>query len=267
MNWNSAITVLLIGLLLFSSLIVWSVVTARLNIGLPVLPHRERNPVYLSAAVVVASVLSWILAFRLAANVFSVSEVMTLANVKYASLVNVLMIVLILFCLYIYYGFEPFRDLGLIPGDFVSELSTGVCGFLASILPVLAVVVATSPFRSESMQHSFLRFLRANPSSEVILWMAVAVCLLAPLAEELLFRVILQGSLQTRMEPRAAIAVASVIFAAVHNLPDSIALLPLGGILGYIYYQRNSYLACVVVHALFNLINLEMLLLSLGQGE
>lgn len=265
MNILDIFTIALLGLLMLSSLIVWGVITARWNVVQPALEQHDRNPVPISPGIVIACGLAWILAQRIAFSAFEVQEATSLANVHYASLANLLTVFFVVAILLVSYGFGALRDLGLFPRDPFSEIASGIWGFLASILPVLAVIIATSHFRSESQQHSFLQFLRANPSPEVILWIGLAVCVLAPLAEELLFRVVLQGAMQARMEPRTAILIASVIFAAVHNLPDSIALLPLGGILGYVYYQRNSYLAAVVVHALFNLINLEMLLLSLRQ--
>jgi membrane protease YdiL (CAAX protease family) len=35
----------------------------------------------------------------------------------------------------------------------------------------------------------------------------------------------------------------------------SVALVPLALVLGYVYYRSNSYLAAVIVHALFNALN------------
>jgi uncharacterized protein len=259
----SFLSIAFLILLITTSVAIWCVIIARWNENLPALPHRDRNPVKLSAGVAISSAIAWMLFQQLASDFFNVDSTMSLARVQSATLANVTTVLFVVALLGFRFGIDSFRDLGLTTREPVADVVTGVLGFVGSLLPVFAVIFATAHFRSESEQHVFLQFLRSSPTIDVIAWIAVAVSISAPLAEELLFRVILQGSLQTRMDPRIAIGISSLIFAAVHRIPDSIALIPLGLILGYIYYQRNSYLAVVLVHALFNLVNVVLLLLSL----
>ena len=54
---------------------------------------------------------------------------------------------------------------------------------------------------------------------------ALAVAIAAPIGEELLFRGVLLRSLQRRFRPGAAVAITSVVFAAVHPLLDPSAIL------------------------------------------
>jgi membrane protease YdiL (CAAX protease family) len=82
--------------------------------------------------------------------------------------------------------------------------------------------------------------------------MALAVAVVAPLSEELLFRVVLQGWLTERISATVAVPVVAIVFAAVHGWRDGLALLPLALILGYVFARRRSYLAVVTTHALFN---------------
>lgn len=158
-------------------------------------------------------------------------------------------------------------DLGLDFSEWRRDLTVGAGGFLASLLPVygLNLLVTLAGWRSETGHHPFLKLL-ADPSDRMtVVWIAVSVIVAAPLAEELLFRVILQGWLTMCMPAKWAILVSSAIFAIVHigeGRPDFLPLFPLALILGYIYQLRNSYLAVVVVHALFNAMNLALALMA-----
>jgi uncharacterized protein len=76
------------------------------------------------------------------------------------------------------------------------------------------------------------------------------VCLLAPFAEELLFRGLLLGWLLGRMPAAVAIGVTAALFAAVHLTP---ALLPflftLGIATGYLRWRTGSTFNSFVAHA------------------
>jgi membrane protease YdiL (CAAX protease family) len=134
----------------------------------------------------------------------------------------------------------------------VRPLMDGVLAFAAAILPVTLILLATQRFRNVETQHPFFQVLRENPGAATIAWLALAVVVTAPLLEELIFRVVLQGWLQTRYPPAWAIGISAVVFAGVHGWPDVLPLLPLAAILGYLYWRRRSYASCVVAHALFN---------------
>jgi membrane protease YdiL (CAAX protease family) len=146
-----------------------------------------------------------------------------------------------------------------LPGD----AALGVAGFLAAWLPVVGVsaLVEWLGWRAEGARHPFLRILEASPGIAAVLAIGIAVVLLAPLTEELLYRVILQGWLESRMSPRAALVFVALIFSIVHSQdgrPDALPLLPLALVLGYVYQRRHSYPAVVVLHGLFNAVNLAL---------
>jgi membrane protease YdiL (CAAX protease family) len=158
------------------------------------------------------------------------------------------------------------RDAGVTLQLWKQDLLIGSLGFLASLLPVFLVLWVTSSWRSRETTHSFFKIMQDNPGGEGVAWVGLAAVILAPLTEEIVFRVILQGWLETRLAPRWAIGIVALVFAAVHGFPDSLALLPLALILGYVYHRRHSYLAVVVLHAWFNTWNLVFSLL-VGQPE
>lgn len=131
-------------------------------------------------------------------------------------------------------------------------LRDGALAFAAAILPVSLILLATLPFRQVEEQHPFFHVLRANPGAATVAWLTLAVVVTAPLLEEMMFRVVLQGWLQTRYPPAWAIGISAVVFAGVHGWPDVLPLVPLAVALSYLYWRSRSYAACVVAHALFN---------------
>ena len=72
--------------------------------------------------------------------------------------------------------------------------SNGIRGFILAAFPVTAVVFATSPLRTDA-QHPLLKLLSEVPGPTTIGLVMFAAVILAPLVEELLFRVLLQLSL------------------------------------------------------------------------
>jgi membrane protease YdiL (CAAX protease family) len=86
---------------------------------------------------------------------------------------------------------------------------------------------------------------------------------LAPLVEELQFRVIMLGGLAQMGRPMLALSISSILFAFAHGFPDSLALLPLAFALGYTYLRRRSYITVMLVHFLFNGFNMVLALLAM----
>ena len=101
-------------------------------------------------------------------------------------------------------------------------------------LPVGSVISVGSAILLDPILH----FMGKPPTQAVVtiidksggvgaLAAALSVAIAAPIAEELLFRGLVLRSLQRRYRPAVAIAVTSVIFAAVHPLLDPKAVLAL----------------------------------------
>ncbi len=87
----------------------------------------------------------------------------------------------------------------------------------------------------------------------IALWIGAIV--LAPVAEELFFRGLVQTWLVNVLGTRrAAIALSSVIFAAIHfGQPHAVAaLFVLGALMGYAYERTGSLWPSVMIHAAFN---------------
>lgn len=147
-------------------------------------------------------------------------------------------------------------DFGLRRQGLVGDLRFAIWGLLLAMLPVQLVEYPLHSLRAEN-PHVILELLQnAEDRGRALAWIAMEVIVLAPLIEELLFRVILQSSLELEIPPLGSIILTAVAFVGIHQWTDWIPLFPLALILGYVYHQRRSYLANVVLHGLFNTINL-----------
>jgi membrane protease YdiL (CAAX protease family) len=89
--------------------------------------------------------------------------------------------------------------------------------------------------------------------------------LIAPLAEEAMFRGILYPTIKQAGYPRAAVWVTSLLFGAVHfNVPSFVPLVVFSMLLIYLYEKTGSLLASITAHSLFNYANFVFLMLSVS---
>ncbi len=153
--------------------------------------------------------------------------------------------------------------------NFPTELKYAAETCAVAWLPVVALRLLVAGASESDNHHPLLELVATQPSDGVLLLtVAAAAVLAAPVTEELLYRVIILGGLlndfggQNPTSPAAAIAVSSLLFAFAHGFPDSIALLPLAVLIGWIYFRRRSYRTVVLIHLLFNAFNI--LLAGLG---
>ncbi len=94
---------------------------------------------------------------------------------------------------------------------------------------------------------AILKALDASMMGMVLKVMAIAI--LAPLIEELLFRGYLQTALMDKMNHHMAIWLAAFIFAVIHLQPMAIpGLMLLGAAFGYIYHRTGSLKTCILLH-------------------
>ena len=108
-----------------------------------------------------------------------------------------------------------------------------------------------------------LEILNTDAGRQMAILIGFAAVVMAPLAEELQFRVVILGGLLQSGSGWLAPLLTAVLFGMAHGIPDGLALLPLAFALGYTYTQRRSYRTVVLVHMLFNLFNVLLALLVL----
>jgi len=154
----------------------------------------------------------------------------------------------------------------LFGGSGITVRTTVLCVAAASIVGVVvcpliaeATIQGIQFFDPEKSfaPHPTLEALRGAPQAtwvRVGLWLGAGV--VAPLAEELFFRGLLQtyavGLLRRRW---TAIVLTSIVFGLVHaSQPQTVvALIVFGVLLGYVYESTGAILPPLAVHALFNL--------------
>lgn len=114
----------------------------------------------------------------------------------------------------------------------------------------------------DSMQEA-VKLLQEAKDPLVIILMAIAAVIVAPLAEEVIFRGYLYPAAKRFCGPAGAILFSSLVFAAAHG--NVVALLPLFAlavILCLLYEFTGSIWACISVHFLFNAATVSIQLLA-----
>jgi membrane protease YdiL (CAAX protease family) len=110
-----------------------------------------------------------------------------------------------------------------------------------------------------------LELWRENRGALLFALLLAAALLLAPLAEEILFRLVLHDALLV-FGPRCAGLGAALAFAAVHGMPEQVpALFLLGLVLQDLRRRSGSLWPAVLLHAAYNGVSL-LLLLGLEVG-
>ena len=95
------------------------------------------------------------------------------------------------------------------------------------------------------------------------LTLGVITILLAPVAEELLFRGVLFPGIRDLGFPRLAVWGNSLLFAGVHlNLATFLPLLLLALVLTRLYEKTGNLVSCITAHSLFNALNFLLLFLT-----
>jgi len=142
----------------------------------------------------------------------------------------------------------------------------GLALLLAPLLGLAAMLDRIVPYH-----HAIVDFLSTHRDPLSIGLVAFAAVVAAPIAEEFLFRRVLQGWLEGWLEPRAprwggvtAIVVSSLAFALAH-VGQGLAWVPLfffGLVVGYLARQTGSIVPGIILHGLFNAVSVVLVVLQ-----
>jgi membrane protease YdiL (CAAX protease family) len=92
-------------------------------------------------------------------------------------------------------------------------------------------------------------------------YLAVFAVLLAPLAEEVLFRGIIYSAVRDLGFPRTAFWISAVLFALIHmSVQIFLPILTLGLIFAWLYEKTGNLLSSITAHSAFNALNVVLLL-------
>ncbi|OGS57993.1 MAG: hypothetical protein A3J79_09555 [Elusimicrobia bacterium RIFOXYB2_FULL_62_6] len=84
------------------------------------------------------------------------------------------------------------------------------------------------------------------------LFLLFSICVVTPLGEELLYRRLIYTALRQKMGFYKTLFASSVIFSAAHTTA-SLAVFPVGLLLGYVYEKKRRLPAVIILHGLINL--------------
>jgi len=131
--------------------------------------------------------------------------------------------------------------------------------FFAAVLSRLVMLIIGYPVTIQDVMLIFI-----EPQS---LWTMLALLglglVVAPVAEEILFRGILLPLLMKRLGAGPAVILSSVLFALIHfHVPSFFPLFVLATGLALAYIYTGSLWVPIMMHALFNGMNLGLLLLA-----
>jgi membrane protease YdiL (CAAX protease family) len=104
----------------------------------------------------------------------------------------------------------------------------------------------------EQEERLFREVFRLQSGQDLVI-VGVVLTLIAPLAEELLFRGILQGSLERAIGHWPGILIAALAFGLLHGRLRFIPVSLLGLLIGYLVMRAHSLWAGVVAHGVNNL--------------
>lgn len=141
------------------------------------------------------------------------------------------------------------------------ELAFGAVGTLAMWFLVTAVGASIAAISHRHDTETAVELLKAMKSPAQQLLFFTIACILAPMIEELTFRVFIYNALTRYLSVPAAIVASGALFGLVHAGSPSQLLtvaipLAIGGmVLAYVYARTHSYWASVTTHALFNSIS------------
>lgn len=172
-------------------------------------------------------------------------------------------------------------DLGWNARELWRDARLGVCVFLAASVPVFAVQGFFVHVMEMPSKHPALVMIEEHRDYLFLAAMTVVVAGVAPLFEELVFRVLLQGWIEGRQARLRAdregeatahagfapLVIVSALFAALHggHGPDPYAIFVLSLFLGYAYRQTHRIVPSLVAHACLNgwtMLNLWLMLLG-----
>jgi len=160
------------------------------------------------------------------------------------------------------------RGMGLTSRRWLNDSVRGVIGLLA-IWPVCIGLLISAYWAIRHLASDPETLLQPHRLLEALLdpslhwsWQILVIfsaVVLAPLGEEIFFRGLLQSMLRRYLRrPWAAILVASLFFAVAHyTVPVSLpAMFALSLALGYNYERTGRLYAPILMHALFNAVNI-----------
>ena len=144
-----------------------------------------------------------------------------------------------------------------------ATIGVGVLPIAWSLARVSAKLMAQ--FHFDPVVQDTVQTLQTAEAGDLKILLGILAVLLAPVAEELVFRGILYPAIKQQGFPRLALWGTSLLFAAIHNnAMIFLSLTLLAVILTLLYETTDNLLAPILTHSLFNLANFFWLVFQPG---
>lgn len=107
---------------------------------------------------------------------------------------------------------------------------------------------------SEDKITNLVKTLIVEGSKSHVLELIVAVAVIPAVAEEWMFRAVIQNQLRTlQIHPLVALSISAFIFSSIHmQFEGFLPRFLLGMILGWVYWGGGNIVYCVLLHFIFN---------------
>jgi hypothetical protein len=154
------------------------------------------------------------------------------------------------------------RELGFAAPTW-STIGIAFAGSAAGLLVVSAIGVLMETLSHQHHQQAIVRmFLQLRDPGRIAFFALFAV-IVAPVAEELFFRVFLFNVGLRYVGLWSSVVASALLFGLAHGNPiDAIPLASFGVVLSLIYYHTRNAYASMISHALFNAFSIAGLLLA-----
>ncbi|MCC0648690.1 CPBP family intramembrane metalloprotease [Clostridioides sp. ZZV15-6598] len=146
---------------------------------------------------------------------------------------------------------------------------------ITTYITILIFIMFTNSILLNQLENNFINLnlysiipklnLTLDTPSRLIVYLLALffqTCLLAPIAEELIYRKFILNKLLDNCNAFKAILLSSFLFSIYHlNLFQGINAIIIGVFLGYLYYRTCSINICILLHFINNFINFIILII------
>jgi len=137
-----------------------------------------------------------------------------------------------------------------------------VCWFFSEAFTTALTVLGVNVAREDI---ALFRVLPAGPAGVALT--VVLLVVVAPFAEEIVFRGVLLSSLSSRWGTSVGLFASGAVFAAVHVSPVGfVPLLLAGTLFGWIFVRSRSLAVAILAHAAYNALGVVALFVSRPPG-
>jgi uncharacterized protein len=154
----------------------------------------------------------------------------------------------------------------------LGDAGAGASFGFAAYLFVLVVGLALRLLVGDDLPTPQPEFQEMARLPDALPFLLLGAIVLAPIGEELFFRGMVFQALRKRLDLWTSMGISGVVFALAHMLSGTLAqrllifivIFPLGMLLAWVFERRRTILAPIVLHAVFNTIQVTLMTVAPG---